>query len=89
MSMLRINRDNCMVEVVKKAESSDGVIIRIYEYKNIRKRVEIDFGIDVKNAYECDLMENIIASVEKRESTINFEIQPYEIKTFLINFKKQ
>lgn len=89
MSMLRINRDNCMVEVIKKAENNDGVIIRIYEYKNIRKKVEMDFGIDVENVYECDLMENVIAYVEEHESAISFEIQPYEIKTFLINFKKQ
>lgn len=88
MSLLRINKDNCLVEVVKKAEKNDGVIIRIYEYKNIRERVEMDFGLDVESAYECDPLENITACVELHGSTISFEIKPYEIKTFLLNFKR-
>ncbi|MDF2673487.1 MAG: glycosyl hydrolase 38 domain protein [Clostridiales bacterium] len=88
MSLLRINRDNCLVEVVKKAEKNDGVIIRIYEYKNRRENVEIGFGIDVESAYECDPLENITSCTLKREGTISFEIKPYEIKTFLLNFKR-
>jgi alpha-mannosidase len=88
MSLLKVNNDNCIVEVIKKAENNDGVIVRIYEYKNMRKNVEMEFGIDVESVYECDLMENITSSVEKDENTISFEIKPYEIKTFLLNFKK-
>lgn len=88
ISLLSINKDNCMVEVVKKAENRDGVIIRIYEYKNIRERVRVDFGIAVEKVYECDLLENITAAAKVNGNSLSFEINPYEIKTFLLEFKK-
>lgn len=87
MSLLKVDGDNCIVEVVKKAEDSNGVIIRLYEYKNIRGKVNITFGRDIETAHECDLMENIIGSCKRTSDGISFEIMPYEIKTFLIDFK--
>ncbi len=87
LSLLKINKDNCIVEVVKKAETCNGVIVRLYEYKNMREKVDISFSTNIESAYECDLMENIIESVNNHENKISFEIKPYEIKTFLINFK--
>jgi alpha-mannosidase len=87
MSLLKVNRENCIVEVVKRAESSDGIIIRLYEYKNMRENVDMTFGMEIKDAYECDLMENVIRIIGSTLNKISFEIMPYEIKTFLINFK--
>jgi alpha-mannosidase len=87
MSLLKINNGNCIAEVVKKAEASDGVIVRLYEYKNMREKVEVSFCNELESVYECDLLENTIATVKSDINKISFEIKPYEIKTFLINFK--
>lgn len=87
MSLLEVNRENCIVEVLKKAESSDGIIIRLYEYKNMRENMDMVFGMEIKDAYECDLMENVIKTIGSTLNKISFEMMPYEIKTFLINFK--
>jgi alpha-mannosidase len=73
---------------VKKAEDSDKIILRLYEFKNTRSRVSIKFGMEIEMAYECDMMENIIYTCENTDDSISFEIMPYEIKTFMINFKK-
>jgi alpha-mannosidase len=88
MSLLKVNKGNCIVEVVKKAEASDGVIVRLYEYKNMREKVEVSFSKDVESAFECDLLENTIGTIKNNKNKISFEIMPYEIKTFLINFKQ-
>lgn len=87
MSLLKINKDNCMVEVIKKAEDGKGVIVRLYEYKNTRDNVEISFGREIEEVHECDLMENITEQVQTNGNNISFDISPYEIKTFLIYFK--
>jgi alpha-mannosidase len=87
MSLLKLNKDNCVIEVVKKAEDSDGVILRLYEYKNMRENVCLTFDREIESAFECDLMENISGLCEKTDKGIKFEVKPYEIKTFLVNFK--
>lgn len=87
MSLLKVDVDNCIVEVVKKAEDGNGVIIRLFEYKNMRGKVNITFGRNIESAHECDLMESTIGTCEKTSNNISFEIMPYEIKTFLINFR--
>lgn len=88
MSLLKVSKDNCMVEVIKEAEDGNGVIVRLYEYKNTRENVEISFGMEIYDVHECDLMENIIKHIQQfNRNNISFEICPYEIKTFLIYFK--
>lgn len=87
MSFLKVSKDNCMVEVIKKAEEGDSVIVRLYEYKNIRENVEISFEREIKVVHECDLMENIIKHIKSDRNKISFDITSYEIKTFLICFK--
>jgi len=86
-SLLSLDRDNCMVEAVKKAEEGDGVIIRLYEYKNMREAVGMTFGKEIEVCYECDLMECNEKEVEVSRNSISFEILPYEIKTFKVRFK--
>jgi alpha-mannosidase len=86
-SFLQVSKDNCIVEVVKKAEDDASVIIRLYEYKNKREKVDMSFNKEIVAAYECNLMEDIIEQVACKNNTINFDLMPYEIKTFRIYFK--
>ena len=87
MSLLKINKGNCIVEVIKKAEVGNGVVVRLYEYKNTREDVQISFGREIRCVHECDLMENITGHVHIDRNKIRFDINPYEIKTFLVYFK--
>lgn len=65
-SLVSFDCDNIIAETVKKAEDSDGIIIRIYESKNKRCRTSLTLGIDIDKAYLCDLMEN-----EQEEISVN------------------
>lgn len=86
-SFLSVNKKNCMIEVVKKAEADQSIIVRLYEYKNMRETVVLTFAKDVESCYECDLLEGNEKEVEAGKNCISFEIQPYEIKTFKVRLK--
>jgi alpha-mannosidase len=73
---------NVMIEVVKKAEDSEDVIIRLYEYFNRRSSVKLMLGAQIKGVWECDLMENELCGLKHGNNDFQFEIKPFEIKTF-------
>ena len=83
-SYVSVNQPNVMLETVKKAEDGDGTILRVYEYHNARTRVVLSFGERITSAVECNLLEEEIGTVKVDNSQVEFEIKPYEIKTFRI-----
>lgn len=83
-SFLNINKENVMIDVVKKAEDSNNIIIRMYEFENKRAKVKLSFNKPLKEAYECDLMENNLHAAKADGNYLEFEIKPYEIKTFKV-----
>lgn len=87
MSLISIDKENCIIEAVKKAEQGDGVIVRLYEYMNRRESVEVKTVREISKVCECDLTENSIGTVEHHGNSFKFTIKPYEIKTYMIDFK--
>ncbi|EIA27298.1 Putative alpha-mannosidase, partial [Candidatus Arthromitus sp. SFB-4] len=71
-------------EVIKKAEDSDYLIVRLYEFHNKRTSVSIEFIKNIQLAYECDLLENNLEIITPNANKFDFEIKPFEIKTFKI-----
>ena len=86
-SFAKVNRENVIIETVKKAEDSDGIVVRIYEAFNQRGEVELEFGYQLKNVTECNLLEDPEISVEFAGNKFRSEIKPYEIKTFVVEFE--
>lgn len=82
--------DNIMIETVKKAEDNqDALIIRLYEYKNYQlSDVKLRFNNNIKEAVECNLLEDEIAEVKHKQQELVFDIKPYEIRTFKVWFKR-
>lgn len=83
-SFVKINKDNVIMEVMKKAEDSSDVIVRVYECYNKRSNVTMEFFKNIKNACECNLMERDLYETHFIDNKINFTIKPYEIKSFKI-----
>lgn len=75
-----------MLETIKRAESSDGIILRLYEYMNCRGPVKVTLNRPVQSVVECNLLEEPVenAAVESFGNAFTFQIKPYEIKTFKI-----
>ncbi|MDO5423087.1 MAG: alpha-mannosidase [Eubacteriales bacterium] len=85
-SLVSVNRDNVVIEAVKKAEDSEELIVRLYECCNRRTQAELLFGKKLASAVECDMMEEYAGPVEFTENRICLPVNPYEIKTLKVRF---
>ena len=85
-SLVTSNQENAVIEVVKKAEDSDGIIVRLYECCNRRTPVTLTFGRKLASAVECSMLEVTEQPVEFEGNTASFTMRPYEIKTLKVSF---
>lgn len=83
-SFVEIEAESTILETVKKAEDSDDLILRFYEYGSRREKVKVDLGQKLKKVGECNLIEEDIAEIAVESDYFEFEIKPYEIKTFKV-----
>ena len=79
-----MNRANVIIDSIKGAEDGDGLIVRVYESQGARCHAAVEFGFPVKDAAECNLMEDYERDVPMNGSRLEFYIKPYEIKTFRV-----
>ncbi len=86
-SIAKVNKENVIIEVVKKAEDTDEIIIRMYEFHNKRSYVKLQLFSDIENVAECNLMEENSCDIDFKKNEIEFEIKPYEIKSFKIKLR--
>jgi alpha-mannosidase len=84
-SLIRTDNGNVMVDAVKKAEDDDRVVVRLHEFAGGRGLVELAGDWPIRSWQECDLLERPIGDRHEREP-LRFAIDPYEIKTFLVEF---
>jgi len=77
---------NVFIDSVKKAEDSDALIVRLHEALGERGPVEVSFGWPLREAWECDLMEEHDAPLEINESDVPLYIKPFEIRTIKVWF---
>lgn len=82
--LFSLDKENAVIEAVKEAEDQVGIIVRVYECFNRGTKINLKSHAYIKEAYECDLMENNIEQIKTSGDQISFEIKPYEIKTFRI-----
>ncbi|MBE5752630.1 MAG: alpha-mannosidase [Clostridiales bacterium] len=80
-SMLNCDKENVIIETVKKAEAENAIIVRCYEIMNRRVNTNIFVGFDFKEAYECDMLENNEKKLGKGTNVLVLEFKPFEIKT--------
>lgn len=87
MSFVKVNRNNVMIEVIKKAEDSEETIVRVYEFHNGRTKATLTFDREIELVKECNLLERDLEDLKADGKEVHFEIKPYEIKTLKIKFK--
>ncbi|WP_199563480.1 MULTISPECIES: glycoside hydrolase family 38 C-terminal domain-containing protein [unclassified Oceanispirochaeta] len=76
-----VDRDNILIEVIKKAEDRDEIIIRLYECYNRRTNTDITFAQSIESLCECDLHENKGEELWFDGKIARLSFKPYEIKT--------
>lgn len=87
LSLAKVNKENIIIEVIKKAEDTNDLIVRMYEFHNKKTNASLTFLNDIESAVECNLLERDLESVNVDGNSINFTINPFEIKTFKVKLK--
>ncbi len=83
--LVDFGNDHVILDTIKKAESEDAYIVRLFEYKNMpENRIQLTFNMPVRKVVETNLVEEYIHDVELYNSDICFSIGCYEIKTFKV-----
>ncbi|MCR8642523.1 alpha-mannosidase [Paenibacillus sp. N1-5-1-14] len=85
-SVLTLSTDTVMVSAVKKTEDGSQLLVRVHDYSGSRKPVTMTSDLNIVSWQECNLMELPEGAVHA-ESAIEFVLEPYEIKTFMIDMK--
>lgn len=80
-SAISLNKENVVCETVKEAEDSKDTIIRLYECRNIRTKLQIRVGFDAKKCYLCDLLENELEEIKLENGVATVDIKGFEIVT--------
>ena len=80
-----LDSEEVVLEVFKKAEKEDALILRFYEPKGKNTLVNLKFKKMNMTVFETDLMENNFKELEIKNSCVNLQFSPFEIKT--IKFK--
>ena len=71
------------LDAIKKTEDGNKILIRLHEMHGGKSLFRMQCNFEIKNWYECDLMENPIG--EQVESpAIEMKFKPFEIKTYII-----
>ncbi len=83
-SMVTCDKDNITVEVIKKAENNDGIIVRLYDAHNMASRATLKFGFPVKEAYIVNLLEEEPQKIDVKDNAVTLDVGTFEIVTLLL-----
>lgn len=86
-SFVHADQENIVIEVVKKQEDGEAVVIRMYECHNRRTSVKLEFAMEISEAYTADMLENRQDRLKTESRSILMEMKPYEIATILVKLK--
>lgn len=84
ISLAHCDCDNIIIEAVKKAESEDAVILRLYDSLNCQCNATVSFGFKANRVYLCDMLENRISELKLEKNSVKIHVSNFEIATLLI-----
>ncbi|NLG83761.1 MAG: alpha-mannosidase, partial [Firmicutes bacterium] len=82
--LVRADARHVVISTVKKAEKAPGLIVRVYEAHGRRGPVTLSFGLPLRAAYECNLVEEEEWPIPHVGDRVRFQITPYQIRTFRV-----
>lgn len=83
-SFLRLDQRTVLLSALKKHEYSSGLVLRLYNTREERTEVTIDFGFKVHRCYYADLLENPGAEVAVQDNRVTIPLGPKKIQTLVI-----
>lgn len=80
-SLVSCDKENVVVETVKKAEYGDGTVVRMYDSWGRRSKVTLTVADGFKKAYLCDMLENELEELSLENGQITLPVGNFEIVT--------
>ena len=81
---VELSSDDVILEVMKKAENENSLIIRLYEYRGNSVDLNILLHTEYNKLYEADLLENNLYELPVENDRCELKFKPFEIKTLKI-----
>ena len=78
-SLVSHSARNIMIEAIKKAEDSEDMIVRLYEFENTRCDATLTFADKARQVWLCDMMEEKQELLAEETSVCNVETEPFGI----------
>lgn len=87
-SLARTDNPALLIKALKKAESDDCYMVRVYEGEGCQQAGSVTFAADIIEAYEADGTEKTIAPASFSGRSLNVDISPNSLKTYKIRLAK-
>jgi len=84
LSLFSLDKENLILETIKKEENGEGVVLRLYECYNQRGVAKLTLPEGAKEVWECNLLEKENKKLKVWGNKVSFNYLPYEIKTLKI-----
>ncbi|RRD96232.1 alpha-mannosidase [Clostridiales bacterium COT073_COT-073] len=75
---------NIMVEVIKQAEKTKDIVLRLYEFENKRSKLTLRLAPLCKRIWLCDMLEEKQSLVAENTNICHLTVEPFAILTLLI-----
>ncbi|HIZ53443.1 MAG TPA: alpha-mannosidase, partial [Candidatus Enterococcus avicola] len=85
-SFFSIDQANILLDTVKKAEDSNHVIVRLYEYMNSQSNATLTSQLPVKKAVLCNMLEEEEQELVVEDNRIQVAFNPFEVQTVKVYF---
>lgn len=80
-SLASCDKDNVIIECVKKAENDDNMIVRLYDAYNRRTNATVTVPDVFKEAYLCNMLEENIEKLDLKDGKVTVDVSNFEIVT--------
>lgn len=83
--LVAVSTDGVQIDVVKKAEDEDCLVVRLHECRGGREKVKLSSEFPVKRMVPCNMLEHDCGEAVEG-SEVEFTVKPFEIKNFKLYF---
>lgn len=80
-SLISCDRENVVIETVKKAENSDAMVVRMYESFGMRTAAHVKVAGLFRKVFLCDLLENEEQELMLQADIVEVKLSNFEILT--------
>jgi len=84
-SFFEIENGQVIIDALKKAETSDDLIMRLYEPEGYRGKALLALNLPISRIALCNLLEGDIAEIELNDGIVELDFTPFQVITLKLS----